>query len=68
MLSEQEAIERAKEWLVETNKPIKDRKVTVTLEGAYKVVYSPPEGTLGGDFTLTIDANTGEILSIVIER
>jgi hypothetical protein len=68
MLSEQEAIERAKEWLIETDKPIEGRQVTVSLKGAYKVVFSPPPGTLGGDFTLTVDAATGEILDIVIER
>jgi hypothetical protein len=68
MISEQEAIERAKEWLIQSKKSIKDRPVTVSLTGAYKVVFSPPEGTLGGDFTLTVDANTGEILTIVIER
>jgi hypothetical protein len=68
MLSEQEAIERAREWLIETDKPIEGRQVTVSLEGVYKVVFSPPPGTLGGDFTLTVDAGTGEILDIVIER
>ena len=48
MISEQEAIERAKAWLDEENMPIKNRQATVSVK-VYKVVFPPPKDTLGGD-------------------
>ncbi len=67
MISEQEAIERVKAWLDEENIPIKNRQATVSVK-VYKVVFPPPKDTLGGDFTLTVDAETGEVLEVTIER
>lgn len=69
MISEQEAIERAKERLAQSNISFKGREVTVSLTGSnYKVVFPPPKLTLGGDFTILVDAKTGEIQDVTIER
>lgn len=67
MISEQEAIERAEAWLDEENIPINNRQAAVSVK-VYKVVFPPPKYTLGGDFTLTVDAETGEVIEVVIER
>ncbi len=69
VISKQEAVERAKEWLTQSGTSFENREVTVSLKGnKYKVVFPPPKDTLGGDFTLTVDANTGEVLEAIIER
>jgi len=60
-------LELAKARLDKGKIPFKDRQATVTVK-AYKVVFPPPKDTLGGNFTLTIDAETGEVTDIVIER
>jgi len=32
------------------------------------VVFPPPQDTLGGDFSLTVDAETGKVLEVEIWR
>jgi uncharacterized membrane protein YkoI len=69
MISEQEAIERAKERLTELNRSFEGREVKVSRQDTtYKVVFPPPKLTLGGDFTVIVDANTGKVLNVTIER
>ena len=69
MITEAEAIERAKERLAQMNVALKDRQAVVSLAGEeYKVVFPPPVHTLGGDFTLFVDAQTGVVRRVTIER
>jgi uncharacterized membrane protein YkoI len=69
LISEDEAIERAKRELTETLTSYEDREVNVSfIQETYVVVFPPPPDTLGGDFTVVVDANTGEVLDVTIER
>ena len=76
MISEQDAIERAVEWVKARNMPYQARGVEAGFKrsfrtgfkGRYEVVFQVPEGTLGGDWTLTVDANSGEVLHADIAR
>jgi uncharacterized membrane protein YkoI len=69
VISENEAIERAKRELTETLTSYEGREVNISLlQETYVVVFPPPPDTLGGDFTVVVDANTGEVLDITIER
>ncbi len=67
MISEQKALEIAKARLDKSKIPYQNRQAIVTTR-TYKVVFPPPPNTLGGNFTLLIDAETGEVIDIVIER
>jgi hypothetical protein len=67
MISEQEAIELAKARLDKAKIPVNNRQAIVSAK-TYKVVFPPPKGALGGNFTLTVDAETGKVLDMVIER
>jgi hypothetical protein len=76
VISEQEAIERAKEWAKEKSMPYEGREIEAGFKrsfrtgfkGRYEVVFKVPADTLGGDWTLTVDANTGEVLHANIAR
>jgi hypothetical protein len=69
MISEKEAIKKAEEWLSLNRVDFQGRKMTVSLrEGTYEVVYYVPEDTLGGDFTLMINSQTGDVIDARIER
>jgi hypothetical protein len=76
VISEQEAIERAVEWVKAKSMPYEGREIEAGFtrsfrtgfKGRYEVVFQVPEGTLGGDWTLTLDANTGEVLHADIAR
>lgn len=70
MISEGDAVERAKQWLADSGTAFAGREVIVSLDqrGVYTVVFPPPPDTLGGDFTLRVNAQTGEVLDAVIER
>jgi hypothetical protein len=69
MITEKEAVERAKERLAEIHAPYEDRKVTVSLEGdRYNVVFLPPEKMRAGKFKVTVNAETGEVLEAIIGR
>lgn len=69
VISEDEAIARAKGALTENLTSFEDREVNVSLQqGTYVVVFPPPPDTLGGDFTVVVDAGTGEVIGVTIER
>ncbi len=68
MISEKEALERAEAWLTNAKASFKERKATVSLTKVYLVVFPPPPDTLGGNFTVIVDANTGNVLDAIIER
>ena len=69
MISEKEAIKKAEEWLSLNKIDFQGRKMTISIrEGIYEVVYHVPEDTLGGDFTLMINSQTGDVIDARIER
>ncbi len=69
MIEEQEAIKRAKERLAQDKHSIEGRKVAITLHRhMYIVDFLPPEGMRGGEFTVLVNANNGEIMSKFIWR
>jgi len=69
MITEQEAVERAKNHLTIKNKSYKDRTTTVSLHRQmYIVDFLPPEDMLAGEFTVLINANNGEIMDYFIWR
>jgi hypothetical protein len=69
MITEQEAIERAKNHLTRENNSFEGRKVTVSLHRRmYIVDFLPPEGMRAGEFTVLVNANNGEILTKFIWR
>jgi hypothetical protein len=70
MLTEQEAIEKAKAWLSKNLTSFEGREIKVTraVSEHYTVVFPTPPDTLGGDFTIVVDASTGEVLDAKIER
>ncbi len=68
-IGEERATERARSWLVSNDFPLERRTVVCTpIDKAYQVVFSVPPDTLGGDFTLVIDAISGEIIDKRFER
>ncbi len=67
MISEQEAIRLAEEWLQQRDMQFEGREIVVHCEGTYTISFLLPDGMLGGDWTLGIDATTGEVLGATIE-
>jgi len=65
-VTQEEATEIARKWLEDNGYPIERRIVTSSAE--FRVVFSVPPDTLGGDFTLVIDAATGSIVDRQFER
>ncbi len=69
MITEQAAIESAKARLDLIHAPYQGRRTTVTLEGdRYKVVFWPPKGQLAGEFTVFVNAESGEAIDFIIRR
>jgi hypothetical protein len=69
LITEQAAIERARQWVVDGAKAsVAGRKAQIKRKEIYIVVFPPPPDTLGGDFTVLVDAETGSVLSGTIER
>jgi hypothetical protein len=68
MISEQEAIDRAGEWLAQGGIQTEGRQITVQHADIYIVSYLLPKGWLGGELTVQIDASTGEVLHATIEQ
>lgn len=68
MISQSEAVEKAKQWLDETGMSHTNRDVNTDLREVYVVVMPPPKDTLGGDFTVIVDAATGNVLGVMLER
>ena len=69
MITEAKAIEQATKRLAQMNITWKGRQAVVSLAGdEYRVVFPPPANTLGGDFTLFVDARTGTVRRVTIER
>jgi hypothetical protein len=69
MITEQEAIERAKEHLTREDVSYKGRNVMVSLHRRmYIVDFLPPEGMRAGEFTVLVNANNGEIMGKFIWR
>lgn len=69
MISKESATDTAKNWLAARKAMYEGRKVSVSVSGdRYKVIFHLPEGWLGGDFTVIVDANTGSVLKGILER
>jgi hypothetical protein len=68
MISEQEAIDRAEEWLAQGGIQTEERQITVQRADIYIVSFLPAEGWLAGDLTVRVDASTGEVLGSYIEQ
>lgn len=68
MLSQEEAIKLAREVLRQEGVSFESREVSVSLEQVYKVVHLLPEGMLGGHYTVIIDANSGDVIGVSLER
>lgn len=68
MISQTEAAEKARQWLDETGVAYQNRETNIDLCEVYIVVMPPPENTLGGDFTVVVDAKTGKVLGGTLER
>lgn len=69
MISEESAVHSAKKWLAARKAPYEGRKITITASrGRYQVIFHLPEGWLGGDFTVVVDADTGSVLKGILER
>jgi len=69
MISEESAVDSAKNWLAARKAPYEGRKITVTVSRSrYKVIFHLPDGWLGGDFSVIVDANSGSVLKGTIER
>jgi len=70
MLTQAEAVEKAKRWLINHHTSFQGRELKVSLAGKerYTIVFPPPADTLGGDFTVVVDAHSGDILDAKIER
>jgi hypothetical protein len=67
MISEQEAIDRAEEWLAQSGIETAERQISVQHTDVYVVSFLPPEGWLAGELTVRIDASTGEVLHATFE-
>jgi uncharacterized membrane protein YkoI len=68
VISEDEAVEAARRELASMSIDPGEREVEVTRKGSYSVVFKLPEGLLGGDWTVEVDAETGETISAEIQR
>ena len=70
MISESDAIDQAKKWVTKVGASFEGRQVVVSLTGGevYTIVFPLPANHRGGDFTIRVDAQTGEVLEGVIER
>ena len=67
-IAEEEAIKNAQAHLDGLDIPYSDREANASLSQVYKVVFPVPQETLGGDFIVVIDADTGEVISATIGR
>lgn len=68
MISPEEAAQKAEQWLNQSGKPTDDRQSSAALKETYVVTFSPPPDTLGGDFKVVVDAETGEIIGAMFGR
>ena len=69
MITEQEAIERARERLARDAVSYEGRTVTASLHRSmYIVDFLPPQGMRAGEFTVLVNANNGEVMGKFVWR
>jgi hypothetical protein len=68
MITPEEAVAAARRELVAAGIDPGERESDVSQQGPYKVVFLLPEGRLGGDWTVMVDAESGEATITEIQR
>jgi hypothetical protein len=69
MIAEQEAIKRAKDHLQQEKMSFEGKKIEAMLHRRMFIVdFLPVEGMRGGEYTVLVNANNGEIMSKFIWR